>query len=90
MTGMLGLIIKLNGDAAWPDLRGKPFIQLGDGSKPIEVTTLEEGMKSGRPSVAIRLTLPDGRAVIAETSARLFCSAARAIMARYPDLFKGD
>ena len=47
-------------------------------------------LNRGRPSVALRIDLPDGRHVIAETSARLFCSAARSIMARYPNLFDGD
>jgi hypothetical protein len=54
------------------------------------VAVLDGGMKSGRPSVAIRLDLPDGRTVVAETSARLFCVAARAIMAKHPELFEGD
>jgi hypothetical protein len=31
---------------------------------------------------------PEG--VVAETSARLFCTAAKMIMSKYPDLFEGD
>lgn len=87
---MISMIIKLDGDNAWPDLRGKEVIHLGDGSPPIQVTTLEGGLASGRPSVALRFELPGGETVIAETTARLFCTTAKAIMARYPDLFVGD
>jgi hypothetical protein len=54
------------------------------------VALLKNGMESGRPSVAFRIDLPDGDVVIAQTSARLFCVAAKAIMARHPELFEGD
>jgi len=87
---MIGLSVILNGDNAWPDLKDKPIIHLGSGGPMIQVAVLEGGMASGLPSVAIRLDLPDGQVVIAETSARLFCTAAKAIMAKYPDLFEGD
>lgn len=90
------LNIILNGENAWPDLsareegphHGRPVIHLSNGAPPIQVAVLDKGMASGKPSIAIRTDLPDGRVVIAETSARLFCAAARAIMARYPDLFE--
>jgi uncharacterized protein (UPF0371 family) len=71
------------------DLAKKRFIHLGDASPPIEVVVVDGGIASGKPSVALRLELPDGRAIIAETSAALFCAAARVIMARYPDLAEG-
>lgn len=56
----------------------------------IEVVCIDNGMGSARPSVALRIDLPDGPVVIAETSARLFCTAARAIMGKYPKLFDDD
>ncbi|HYM31840.1 MAG TPA: hypothetical protein VEU47_11095 [Candidatus Cybelea sp.] len=87
---MIGLTLKLNGDGAFEDLRDKPVIHLGSDAKPIQVAILDHGMSSGRPSVCIRLDLPDGQHVLAETSARLFCTAGRAILAKYPDLFDGD
>lgn len=37
---------------------------------------LEQGMQSGRASVAFVIQLPDGSTVFAETSARLFLSLA--------------
>jgi len=86
---MIPLNIILDGDNAWTDLRGvgERIIHI-KGGKPIQVAVLPGGMLSGRPSVGIRIDLPNGQTVIAETSARLFCTAARAIMARYPDLFE--
>lgn len=87
---MIAMNINLDGDNAWPDIRDKEIIHLANGSPPISVAVLNGGLASGRPSIAIRIDLPDGRTVVAETTARLFCGAARAIMAKYPDLFVGD
>lgn len=86
---MLQLNVTLGGDGAWPDLAGKEIIHIANDAPPIRVATLDHGVSSGLPSVAIRFDLPDGRTVVAETSARLFCSAALAIMARYPTLMQG-
>lgn len=77
----------------WPDLAGKldKIIHLGEGST-IGIGVLKDGVSNvvgkQRPSVAIRIDLPDGRVVMAETTARLFCTAAKMIEARYPDLFE--
>lgn len=87
---MIVMNINFNGDNAWPEIRDKTIIHLGTGAPPIQVAVLDGGLRSGRPSVAIRIDLPDGQHVIAETTARLFCTAARAIMAKYPNLFDGD
>jgi hypothetical protein len=93
---MLRMTIKLDGDKAWSDLRSPDGMGIKDGvvlpleSGAIQVAVLDGGMKSGLPSVCIRIELPDGRTVLAQTSARLFCLAARAIMAKYPELYDGD
>jgi hypothetical protein len=87
---MISMNIILDGDNAWPDLKGKEIIHMANGAPPIQVAVLKGGLASGRPSVALRIDLPDGRFLIAETSARLFCTAARAIQNRHPDLFEGD
>lgn len=68
-------------ESAWPDLEAD-FIHT---TEPIGVTALEKGMKSGKPSVAFRIKLPDGKYVIAETSLALFLTAADAIKIRYGD-----
>lgn len=82
----------MDGDKAWEDLRGREgdVHHLANDAPPIQVAVLAGGMASGLPSVAIRIDLPNGQFVIAETSARLFCSAARSIEAKYPDLFKDN
>jgi hypothetical protein len=89
---MIPLILKLDGDNVWPDLQEKintdAIYHIGNDAPAIQVAVLANGMESGKPSVCIRIDLPDGKHVLAETSARLFCVAARAIMARYPNLFE--
>lgn len=88
---MIGLTVNLRGVGAWPDITDKDRLLLpGPDGPPIQVATLDQGTEAGRPSVAIRVDLPDGKIMIAETSARLFCTAAKMIMAKYPDLFEGD
>jgi len=74
---MPDLKLVMDGDGAWPDLAETPekIIHVTEG---ISMTRLTNGMASGKSSVAIRLNLPDGRVVIAETSMELFQSAARA------------
>lgn len=83
---MIALDIKLGGDGAWPELAEKDarglLIHLAEGST-LGVAALAGGMSSGRPSVAFKFDLPDGRVVLAETSLRLFLAAADALRARY-------
>src|SRR5262249_39753680 len=81
------MLIELEGDAAWPDLQFKPqnkIIHFSEG-ETIKVAVLDGGMASGKPSVMFRIDLPNGRTVLAETSARLFVMAAAAIVGRWPD-----
>lgn len=85
---MIAMTIVLK-EPAWPELEKADIIHIANDAPPIQVAVLEGGLQSGRPSVALRIDLPDGRTVVAETTARLFCSAAKAIMAKYPDLFEG-
>lgn len=79
---MPALIIKLEGDASWPDLEQKIAADQIIEIDHIEVALLPGGMASGKASVAIRLNLPDGRVVIAQTSQELFDAAARAFRGR--------
>ena len=79
------LVMKLDADrnGGLGVLKGADYsrvIHLTDDA-PIEVGTLRGGMQSGKDSCAFAFTLPDGRAVIAETSVELFLAAARAIKA---------
>lgn len=76
--------VKDDGDGAWPDLadKGKKVHWVED---TIEVSALVGGMASGKPSVGLRLNLPDGSVCIAQTSLALFLTAAEALKARYGD-----
>jgi hypothetical protein len=84
---MIGMNIHLEGDGAWPQMHDRPLIHMANDAPPIRVMVLDGGLTSGRPSVAIGVELPDGSNLVVETTARLFCAAAKAIMAKYPDLF---
>jgi hypothetical protein len=56
---------------------------------PIGFAVLEGGMASGLPSVAVRLPLPDGSTMIAETSLQLLAGVVIAARAAFPDAFSG-
>jgi hypothetical protein len=77
--------LDLDGDGAWEDLADRPKDQLIHlpAEAPIGMAVLDSGMISGKPSVALRFALPDGRVVIAETSLALLSASVRAIWARY-------
>lgn len=79
------LHLNLNGDGAWPDIADKKdkLTWINDGE--LSISCLPKGMTSGAPSVAIRIDLPDGRIIVAETSMRMFQIAAVAMRARYGD-----
>ncbi len=79
------LTVRLTGDGAWPDLLDKTVHHLGNDAPPIQVSALADGMASGAPSVAIRIDLPNGEVVLAETSLALFLMAADALRVRYGD-----
>jgi hypothetical protein len=71
------LDIHCDGDNCWPDLRDDPglIILMGKNAPPIGLALLPHGMVSGRASVMFRITLPDGRTVITETSLALLDQA---------------
>lgn len=83
---MPAMTIKLDSQGLWPDLVDKSVTTLDPMAPPIQVAVFEHGMADGAPSVALRLDLPDGSVVIAETSARLFVNASTLIKAKYPEL----
>jgi hypothetical protein len=72
---VIRLDIKLDGDGAWPDMAGAPEAKLE------AVSRLRFGVTSGRSSVGFRLRMPDGRLVFAQTTMRLFLTAADAFRA---------
>ena len=72
----------LKGDSAFKDMAGKEeaIIHL---TGPFTVAALERGMRSGNPSLSIRIDLPDGRVVVQETSMRMWLTVARALEAKF-------
>ena len=76
------LNIKRDGDKAWPDLDEKAAAGKLVETQTIAIALLPGGMASGKASVGIRIDLPDGTVVLAQTSHELFESAARAFRVR--------
>lgn len=66
----------------WEDLRGREFVKRDDGEPNLleRIALLPQGMTSGRASVELMGTLPDGRAVVLTTSFRNFQMAAVALL----------
>lgn len=58
-------------------------------TEPLEVALVLGGMKSGAPSVMLRVPLPDGSFAIVETSLALFDMAAKAFQGRLAYLASG-
>jgi hypothetical protein len=78
---MPGMTIHLEGDGVWPEMAKKTILHVQD----FDVAALDGGMQSGAPSIAIKIDLPTGQVVFAETSLKLFLTAADAFKARYGD-----
>jgi len=76
----------LRWDRCWPDLIEKEKAgKLIEIPGSFEVAVLEGGMDSGAPSVAFRFDLPDGKVVFAQTSLKLFLSAADLFKVKFGD-----
>lgn len=79
---MPSLDINLNGDGAWPELKDASPERVF-WTQTAKLCVLEGGMVSGRPSVALRIDLPDGRVAIYQTSVGQFLMAAAALRGRF-------
>ena len=78
--------LHLDEDGAFRDFQDMTeIIHLGNMSPPIRIAALRKGMISGKTSVAIGLDIGKGRAVLAETSLRLFLQVADMLRARFGD-----
>ncbi len=86
---MPAMNIDLKGDNAWADLRARREDIVDLTESAWGVTVLDGGMASGKPSVALRLDMPDGKVVFAQTSLELWIGATIAFRAKYPDTFAG-
>lgn len=80
---MPSLRVLTDGVGAWPDAKKAMWL---DDSR-IQIAALPQGMASGRASVAIRVDLPNGRAVIIQTSLRAFHAAHNVLVAKHGEDF---
>ena len=78
---MQSIELNVNGQGVWPDLHDTPSVMLSE--TPIKIACLPSVRRSGVPVVAIRLDLPDGQIVIAQTSLPVFQQAAKTIEAAH-------
>lgn len=65
---MIALDVQIFGDNCWPDLKdekGQPTFITG---QLTGIARLPKGTESGRSTVTVRVELPDGRTVLAETT----------------------
>ncbi|OHD23857.1 MAG: hypothetical protein A2Y38_17360 [Spirochaetes bacterium GWB1_59_5] len=72
--------VNLDGDGAWPDMALEKVIHHTD---TFHLSALPDGMKSGTPSCAIRIDLPDGTFVVAQVSAALMVQAVGALRVKF-------
>lgn len=76
---MLILEIKLNAENM---LEKEPDYHVIEG---LVIGLLPFGMESGKHSIALKIPLPDGKIVLAETSFILLVQATRAFISKYGD-----
>jgi len=75
--------LKLNGERAFSDLQGKEKGDIIHRKAAFTVASLAKGMKSGHPSLAIRIDLPEGKVLIQETSVAAWLAIAAALEMRF-------
>ena len=73
---MPALQVVLDGDNCWPDLRAG-FIE----GEWVGIARLRSGTVAGKATVTVRIQLPDGQTVLAETTLALLEGAVRAFRA---------
>ena len=73
----------LDGDNAWPDLKDRLDEVMRLEPDAVQFAALRGGMVSGKPSVTVRIDLPDGNVAFWETSMANFMTMALAFEGRY-------
>lgn len=76
---------RLDGDGALKDRQDR--FERGDvhETEDFILTSLPDGMVSGKPSVGLYFDLPGGKGLFAQTSLALFLTAADMLRAKYGD-----
>jgi len=70
----------------WPDVDREAMIH---DTEPWDVCILEAGMSSGKPSVALRFNLPDGKVLVSETSLAMLIAVMAGARGAFPAEFVG-
>jgi hypothetical protein len=65
--------VVINGDNCWPELKDN-FIE----GKWVGIAHRKQGTARGKPTVAVRIELPDGQTVLAQTTLEFLSTAIRA------------
>lgn len=71
------LDVSVNGDNCWPDLKKKGFIR----GEFTGIARLADGTVSGASTVTVRIELPDGKTVLAQTTLALLNTVMQAFNA---------
>jgi hypothetical protein len=71
---MTTLDVHTNGEGCWPDLGERGFIS----GQITGIARLPHATESGRSSVTVRIELPTGRIVLAQTTLALLSTAVKA------------
>ena len=72
----------LDGDNAFFDLQGRES-DIIHRTEPFTVAALARGMRSGHPSLVIRIDLPEKKVLIQETSVAAWLAVARALEGKF-------
>lgn len=76
------IALKLRGDNAWPDIADRGRFE----ALPVwGLAALAKGMSDGTTSLMLRLDLPDGNVVTAQTSLAAFLQTADTLRDAFPD-----
>lgn len=86
MPDVNAVIVREGDDPPWPDIDLDKIV-LPDASW--DVAILQAGMSSGLPSVMLRIELPDGTTMLAETSLALWSAVTIMARAAFPEAFAG-
>lgn len=87
---MPNMKVILDAQGCWPEMETARTAGKLVEVEIAEIAMLPNGMSSGAPSVAVRIDLPDGTFIFAQTSLKLLCLAADAFRVRYAALNPGS
>jgi hypothetical protein len=81
-------ILRSDDPQPW-DLASDAKLLLPDPEMPWDLVIAETGMNSGAPSIALRMDLPEGHTLIAQTSLGAWLMATAAFRGAFPEAFVG-